>query len=225
MSADAKKARLIVALDVDTWRTAKDLVDILYPRVKIFKVGFQLFVAHGPRAVEYIRKKGGDVFLDLKFHDIPNTVAAAVRSAAGLGVKMLTLHIGGGEDMIKAACAAAKDEAGRIKTERPLLIGVTVLTSQEATKEEVLGLANIGLNCGLDGVVCSVREAGFLRESINKEFLIVTPGIRPNGAPRDDQKRTATVDEAVSAGSDFLVVGRPIVAADDPVRAAGKFLR
>ncbi len=209
-------AELIVALDVDTFEKAKKLVDALYPNVKLFKVGSQLFVACGIKVIEYIKKKGADVFLDLKFHDIPNTVGQAVRSAARLGVKMLTLHISGGEDMIKAAVGVAK---------RPLLIGVTILTSQEASGEDVLSFARAGLDRGLDGIVCSVAEAGLLREKINKKFLVVTPGIRPQGADAGDQKRVATPKAAQEAGSDFIVVGRPIVEADDPLAAAKQILK
>ena len=216
-------AKLIVALDCDTFDQAKKLIDTLCPKVKIFKVGVQLFTACGPKIVEYINKKKAEVFLDLKFHDIPNTVANAVRSATHLSVKMLTLHISGGADMLKAAVRSATEEASRFKMPRPLLIGVTILTSQEASQDDVFRLANMGLNCGIDGVVCSAKETAFLREHIKKDFLIVTPGIRPNKAAADDQKRTATAKEASSAGSDFLVVGRPIVEAKDPLAALEEF--
>ena len=216
-------AKLIVALDCDTFDRAKKLIDTLCPKVKIFKVGSQLFTACGPKIVEYINKKKAEVFLDLKFHDIPNTVANAVRSATHLNVKMLTLHISGGPDMLKAAVRSATEEAGRFKMSRPLLIGVTILTSQEASPDDVFRLANMGLNCGIDGVVCSARETAFLRENIKKDFLIVTPGIRSNKAAADDQKRTATAKEASAAGSDFLVVGRPIVEAKDPLMALEEF--
>jgi orotidine-5'-phosphate decarboxylase len=157
--------------------------------------------------------------LDLKFFDISNTVANAVRQAVRLKVKMLTLHISGGEDMLEAAVKAAKDQSRSLGINKPLLIGVTVLTSQETSAQEVLRLAKIGLSCGLDGVVCSVREAAILRREIKKKFIIVTPGIRQSKIAGDDQKRTATAKEALAAGSDFLVVGRPIVEATDPVKA------
>lgn len=217
-------AKLIVALDCGTFDQAKKLIDTLCPKVKIFKVGSPLFTACGPKIVESINKKKAEVFLDLKFHDIPNTVAHAVRSATRLNVKMLTLHISGGADMLKAAVQSVAEEAGRFKMQRPLLIGVTVLTSQEASPEDVFRLANMGLNCGIDGVVCSVRETAFLRANIKKDFVIVTPGIRSNKAAADDQKRTATAQEASSAGSDFLVVGRPIVEALDPLKAVRDFM-
>ena len=203
----------------------KSLSTRFAPRLKFLKSGSQLFTACGPKIVEYINKKKAEVFLDLKFHDIPNTVANAVRSATRLNVKMLTLHISGGADMLKAAVRSAVEEAARFKIQRPLLIGVTVLTSQEASPEDVFRLANMGLNCGIDGVVCSAREAAFLRENIKKDFVIVTPGIRPNKAAADDQKRTATAQEASDAGSDFLVVGRPIVEALDPLKAVRDLLK
>lgn len=215
-----RATNIILALDVDSFDWAKYFVNKLYPHIKIFKVGAQLFTACGPKVVEYIRKKGAEVFLDLKFFDIPNTVAHAVRQAVRMKVKMLTLHILGDEEMIVAAVKAAKDEARRIKTRRPLLIGVTVLTSKEARSSDVLTLARIGIDSGLDGVVCSVREVPLLRKAIKRKFLFVTPGIRPAGAISHDQKRTATVEEAKKAGSNFLVVGRPILEAKDPLAAA-----
>jgi orotidine-5'-phosphate decarboxylase len=214
-----RKTKIILALDVDTLAQAKYFVNRLYPEIKIFKVGSQLFTACGPKIVEFINKKGAEVFLDLKFFDIPHTVAQAVRQAARLKVKMLTLHISGGKDMLKAAVAAAQDEAHTLKYRQPLLIGVTVLTSQNAAPYEILKLAKTGLGCGLDGVVCSVKEAGLLRKKIRKNFLIVTPGIRPAKLVADDQKRTAALDTAMKTGSDLLVIGRPILQAKDPLAA------
>lgn len=219
------KPKIVLALDVVDLKKAKYFVNKLYPRIKIFKVGIQLFSASGPGIVEFINKKGAEVFLDLKFFDIPNTVANAVRQAVRLKVKMLTLHILGDEEMLRQAVTAAGDEARRLRVKRPLLIGVTVLTSKEANSSDVLTLAKIGLESGLDGVVCSVREAAFLRKKINKKFVIVTPGIRPQGASRNDQKRTATVIEATRAGSDFLVIGRPILQAKDPLKVVEGLIR
>ena len=213
------KSEIILALDVDSFSKAKYFVNKLYPKIKIFKVGMQLYTAVGPKIIQMIHKKGGQVFLDLKFLDIPNTVARALRQAVRHKVKMLTLHISGGEEMLRAAVAAAQDEARKLKIQKPLLIGVTVLTSKEANPGEILALAKTGIQCGLDGVVCSAREARNLRNRIKRKFLIVTPGIRPKGAAKADQKRTATVDEAIQAGSNFLVVGRPILEAKDPLRA------
>lgn len=212
------KPKLILALDVDNFSQAKYFINKLYPKIKIFKVGCQLLTACGPKIIEFINHKGGEAFLDLKFFDIPHTVANAVRQAARLKVRMLTLHILGDEEMLKAAVKAAKEESLRLKVRPPLLIGVTVLTSKEAKCSDVLTLARIGIDSGLDGVVCSAREARFLRREIKKKFVIVTPGIRPDKALKHDQKRTATVSEAIKAGSDFLVIGRPILEAKDPLK-------
>jgi orotidine-5'-phosphate decarboxylase len=215
-----REVSLILALDVDSFDRAKAIAESLYPTVKVFKVGLQLFTACGDRIVKYIQDLGAEVFLDLKFFDIPNTVAQAVRSAVRMKVKMLTLHILGDEEMLKAAVQAAKEESALLKVKRPLLIGVTVLTSKETTSNDVLTLARLGLDCALDGVVCSANEAGFLRENITGDFLIVTPGIRQEGAAKNDQKRTASAKEALKAGSNYLVVGRPILAAENPLEAA-----
>jgi len=213
------RTKLILALDVDTLDKAGYFVQKLYPKIKIFKVGIQLFTGCGPQIIEFINKKGAEVFLDLKFFDIPHTVDNAVRQAVRLKVKMLTLHILGDRQMLKQATQAAKDEARRLKLKRPWLIGVTVLTSKETNFTEVLRLTRVGLGCGLDGVVCSAGEAALLRKKIKKKFIIVTPGIRPAKISTDDQKRTATVKEAINAGSDFLVIGRPILEAKDPASA------
>lgn len=218
------KTEIILALDLDSIKKAKYFVNKLYPRVKIFKVGSQLFTLSGPKIVEFIHKKGAEVFLDLKFFDIPNTVANAVRAAVRLKVKMLTLHILGGEDMIRCAVKSAREESKRLKLRRPLLIGVTVLTSKDAEPKEVLKLARIGLGSGLDGVVCSVNEAALLRKEIKKKFLIITPGVRLNTQVNDDQKRTATAKEAMLAGSSFIVMGRPILEAKDPVNVVEQIL-
>lgn len=212
---EARKPQLILALDVDTLENASGFVNELSPRVKIFKVGAQLFTAYGPQVIEMVRARGAEVFLDLKYFDIPHTVAQAVRAAVRNHVFMLTLHISGGEEMLKAAVQAAAEEAAGLKSRRALLAGVTVLTSKESSPGDVLALAKTGLNAGLDAVVCSAQEAAGLRRQINREFLIVTPGIRSSSCPRDDQKRTATVAEAVKAGSDFLVIGRPVLKAAD----------
>lgn len=220
-----RKPKLILALDVDNFQRVKYFVRKLYPKIKIFKVGAQLFTACGPKIVEFIRKKGGEVFLDLKYFDIPHTVANAVRAAVRLRVKMLTLHVLGDEDMLRAALKAAGEESRRLKIKRPLLIGVTVLTSKEANFNDVFVLAKLGLESGLDGVVCSVREARLLREKLKKKFTIVTPGIRPAGIASYDQKRTATVRDAIEAGSDFIVVGRPILEAEEPLAVANLILK
>ena len=212
------RPELIVALDVPTWARAAKLVDRLMPEVKFFKVGSQLFTACGPRIVRYIRARGGEVFLDLKFHDIPNTVANAVRAATDLGVTMMTVHAEGGPEMLKAAVAAAR--SAKTKGRRPpRIVAVTVLTSQVLpdTKREVARRARTAREAGVHGVVASVHECGRLRKMFGKKFLIVTPGIRPEGASAGDQKRVATAGQAVRAGSDYLVVGRPVVEAPHPL--------
>jgi len=216
--------KIILALDVDDLKKAKYFVNKLYPKIKIFKIGSQLFTGYGPKIIKFIHKQGAEVFLDLKFYDIPNTVANAVRQAVRLKVKMLTLHIWGGVEMLKAAVKSAKDEARRLKLKKPLLIGVTVLTSKDTAPAEILRMAKIGLACGLDGVVCSAKEVGFLKKNIKNKFIAVTPGIRPAKAAADDQKRTAIAAEAIKAGSDFLVVGRPILAAKDPLKALDELI-
>ncbi|TAM42848.1 orotidine-5'-phosphate decarboxylase [bacterium] len=219
-----RPAQIILALDVDSLEGAMGFVDRLYPKIKIFKVGSHLFTAYGPRIIELIREKGAEVFLDLKYFDIPNTVAQAVGAAARHKVKMLTLHISGGKEMLEAAVAAAEAKAKEASLARPLLIGVTVLTSALAKSNDVLALAKMGIESGLDGIVCSAREAGILREKIKRDFLIITPGIRMDTSSADDQKRTATVEQAVKAGSDFLVIGRPILKADNPLAKTEELL-
>ena len=217
--------QIILALDVDTLQQARYFVNKLYPKIKIFKVGSHLFTAYGPKVIQLLHKKGAQVFLDLKYYDIPNTVAQAVAAATRLKVKMLTLHITGGQEMIQAAVTAANQQAKISQVTRPLLIGVTVLTSKKATTAEVLQLAKLGIACGLDGIVCSAQEAAQLRGKINKKFVIVTPGIRLDQLARDDQKRTATVSQAVKSGSNFLVIGRPILKAKYPVAQTQEFLK
>ncbi len=229
---------LIVALDVDTFEKAQKLIDALSDSVDIFKIGSQLFTAYGPFVTRYVQAKGKKVFLDLKFHDIPNTVASAVKSAVSLSVApnadkdfaplfMLTVHTQGGAEMMQAAANAAKEQAALLKVARPLIVGVTVLTSTARTKDTdsiVLERARRAKDCGLDGIVASVEEAAMVRSALGKDFVIVTPGIRPAGADVGDQKRVATPKAALEAGSNYLVVGRPIVAEADPKDAAQKIL-
>ena len=207
------KSKLIVALDVDNYEQATGLVQDLRDVVEVFKVGSQLFTRYGPKIVDFINEQGRHCFLDLKFHDIPNTVAKAVESAASLKVFMLTVHASGGADMLKAA---AQNIPGK-----PIIVGVTVLTSVAGdVRYEVKRLAKLARDCGLNGVVASPKELPMLREEFGEKFVIVTPGIRPTWAETGDQKRVMTPAEAVAAGASYIVVGRPIVAAERPVAAA-----
>jgi orotidine-5'-phosphate decarboxylase len=206
------KSKLIVALDVDGFDTAMRLVDQLRGVAGMFKVGSQMFTRYGPRLVDQIHAAGERVFLDLKFHDIPNTVAKAVESAAALRVHMLTVHTIGGLEMLQAAAAVK---------ERPLIVGVTVLTSQGGdVADEVVRRARLAKQAGIDGVVASAHEIKPIRAAVSGSFLLVTPGIRPTGSDKGDQKRVMTPSEAVAAGTDYIVVGRPILAAPDPAAAA-----
>jgi len=222
---------LIVALDYANERDALLLADQLDPAACRVKVGKELFTACGPAIVERLQERGFDVFLDLKFHDIPQTVAKACRAAARLGVWMLNVHASGGSTMLRAAREAVNDAAG---TQRTLLVAVTVLTSMNAAalrevgvnssvQDQVGRLATLAAECALDGIVCSALEAGRLREAM-PELLRVTPGIRPAQYAEDDQRRIMTPAAALAAGSDFLVVGRPITAAEDPAQALSQIL-
>lgn len=206
------KSKLIVALDVDSFERAAALVERLGDSVETYKVGSQLFTRVGPKMVEFLHARGRRCFLDLKFHDIPNTVAKAVESATALGVAMLTVHTVGGADMLRAAAGVPG---------HPLLLGVTVLTSVGGdVAEEVVRRAKLAAECGLEGVVASPQEIGLIQKAVGKKNVIVTPGIRPSWAEAGDQKRMMTPAEAVAAGASYIVVGRPILAAHDPVAAA-----
>lgn len=219
--------QLIVALDVDNLKEARRLVNLLYPTVKIFKVGSQLFTAAGPKAVDWIRKKGARVFLDLKFHDIPNTVANAVRQAVKLRVFMLDVHVQGGKDMLRAAANSAKEQAGKLRIKKLLVLGVTVLTSRKASgkvEKTVLEQSRLARKCALDGVVASPQEARLLRSNLGKRFIIVTPGIRLGKSAAFDQKRTSAPAQAALSGSDYLVVGRPVIRAKDPLEVAKEII-
>ena len=226
------KEKLIVALDVDTAGRALDLFDQLRDVVGMFKIGSQLFTAAGPEIVRQIIARGGRVFLDLKFHDIPNTVAAAGIEATRLGVSIFNVHAAGGAEMMKRTAGAVAEIAGREALAKPKVIAVTLLTSLDQKSLEQIGinddprsmvvrLARSAADCGLDGVVASPQEIGLIRQTISTpEFLIVTPGIRSSNDAGDDQRRTLTSAEAIKAGADYLVVGRPILNAKDPVEAA-----
>jgi len=211
------RARIILALDVPSLDAARDLVARVGREIGALKVGKELFTACGPEAVHAWRNLGLPVFLDLKFHDIPNTVAAAVRAAGGLGARWLSLHTSGGADMLTAA-ARARDA---LPEPRPLLLGVTVLTSLGDTDpEEVVERALLAQRCGLDGAIASPQEVARIRAACGADFLIVTPGVRPAGSSAGDQRRVATPHDAIRDGADLLVIGRPIAAATDPAAAA-----
>ncbi len=226
--------RLIVALDAPDAASAEKLVRALSPVVRNFKVGKELFTACGPSVVDVVRRSGGRVFLDLKFHDIPNTVAGACAAGSRIpGVFMLNVHAAGGRAMLEAAAKAVRENAKG--PEKPLLIAVTVLTSLSAAdlketgvdrplEEHVEALAVLAKSAGLDGVVASPRETALIRKTCGKNFKIVTPGVRPAWAATGDQKRVMTPGEAVAAGADYLVVGRPITHDADPLAAARKIL-
>jgi orotidine-5'-phosphate decarboxylase len=227
------KERLIVALDVDTAERAEELVDMLAPAVDVFKVGIAPFTGFGERVMEKIEAAGKKVFLDLKFHDIPNTVRNAAEAAAKKNVFMMNFHCIGGEKMLRAA-AEGVEKAGKRKD--TLLIGVTVLTSmgredlralgiEGDIERRVISLAGMAQNAGLDGVVASGKEARGIKEKMGKDFIVVTPGVRPEGAATGDQKRALTPRAAVAEGADYIVVGRPIIEAADPVKAAARIIK
>lgn len=230
MNQQATRDRLIVALDVSRTAEARRIVAALGDSVSTFKIGKQLFTAEGPQVVRDLVAAGRRVFLDLKYHDIPNTVGAAVREAAALGVSMLTVHASGGEKMLRAAAeAAAKSDA------KPLVLAVTVLTSLDQTDLEevgvlsdmsiqVLRLTTLAQRAGCGGIVTSARETRAVRDRMGDGLAILVPGVRPAGTDAGDQARIATPAEAIQAGASFVVVGRPITAAADPVKAAGQIL-
>ena len=216
---------IIVALDYPQPEPALQLLEKLDPQLCRVKVGKEMFTRMGPAFVEACMKRGFDVFLDLKFHDIPNTVAGACRSGADLGVWMMNVHASGGRRMMQAACEAVDKSSAET-----LLIAVTILTSLSeeelaeigfsgSAAENVSRLAALAQSSGMHGVVCSPREAQQLRSDLGDEFLLVTPGVRPAGSDTADQRRVMTPQDAINAGSNYLVIGRPITAAEDPLQA------
>jgi orotidine-5'-phosphate decarboxylase len=222
--------QLVVALDVDTAAAARPLAERLRDVAGAFKIGSRLFTREGPSLVSELTSRGDRVFLDLKFHDIPSTVAGAVRAATALGVWMVNVHASGGSAMMRAAREAAHDEAAKRSRRAPLVIAVTMLTSLDQHALNEVGIANpmtsqvdrlaaLTQSAGLDGVVASPHEIGAIRARCGRDFVIVTPGIRDAGT-QDDQQRTMTAAEALAAGATYLVVGRPILAAADPRQAA-----
>ncbi len=224
--------RIIIALDYPNEVSALAMASLTREYAGVFKVGFELFVSAGPEIIKKLNALGAKVFLDLKFHDIPNTVGQASGAASALGVKMFNVHASGGLDMMKKAAEAAA-KAGK---DRPLALGVTVLTSlnDRVLKEELgltvganaqaLKLAKLAKEAGLDGVVCSGEEIKAIKEACGKDFKLVVPGVRPAWASGDDQKRIITPHEAVFAGADYIVIGRPITKAADPKTAAKRVL-
>jgi orotidine-5'-phosphate decarboxylase len=230
------KDQLIVALDIDSGDRALDLFDALRDAVGMFKIGSQLFTAAGPDIVRQIVARGGRVFLDLKFHDIPNTGAAAGVEATRLGVSIFNVHASGGTEMMTRTAEAVSETAAREGVPKPKVIAVTLLTSLDAaalkqigisgdTRTSVANLARAAATCGLDGVVASPQEIQIIRDAVpNPAFIIVTPGIRPDSAATDDQRRVMTAAGAIRAGADYLVVGRPILNADDPIAAANSLV-
>ena len=223
--------QLLVALDVDTAAEARALADALRGAVGGFKIGSRLFTRAGPSIVEELAERGDRVFLDLKFHDIPNTVAGAVAAAARLGAWMINVHASGGAEMMRTARVAADRESAGASQPRPLLIAVTMLTSltdaslrevgfSGNTADQVDRLAGLAQSAGLDGVVASPQEIGIIRTRCGPSFVIVTPGIRGPDDAKGDQQRTLSAREALAAGATYLVVGRPIIAAPDPRTAA-----
>jgi orotidine-5'-phosphate decarboxylase len=231
------KERLVLALDVDDFKKADELVDKLSNYVGVFKIGSQLFTAEGAKVVNMINERGGKVFLDLKFHDIPNTVARAAEVATKLGVYIFNVHTSGGYEMMRAAAEASEKISLALGVRKPLILGVTLLTSinqeilekeigiKKRIEEQVVHLAKLAKTAGLDGVVASSWEIREIRKACGEDFIILTPGIRPVGKSSDDQKRIMTPREAIKLGADFLVIGRPIRDASNPVEAAKEILR
>lgn len=229
MTPEQAKEKIIFALDIDEFSDIERWASLLAPHVGMFKIGKQLYTACGPAAVRMIQKFGGEVFLDLKFHDIPNTVAMASREAAKMGVKLFNLHaLGGYEMMARTREVLDADPTGE---GRAKILAVTILTSSDENTlrdvgihipvpEMVVKLAMLAQKAGIDGVVASPQEIPLIREACGPDFLIVTPGVRPATADMNDQKRVMTPGDAVRAGADYLVIGRPISAAADPVSAA-----
>ena len=224
------KDRIIVALDVNTLKEEERLLDILSPEAQIFKIGMELFYSCGTKALDLVKKYDKDIFLDLKFYDIPNTVYAASKAAVRFGVFMFNVHASGGIEMMKRAVEGAEEESEKLGISRPKILGVTVLTSingealkrsgvNKSPEEQVLNLARLTKDAGLDGAVASPEEISAMRKAMGKDFLIVTPGVRPEGSDSGDQKRVATPKEAFERGADYIVIGRPITKAKDPAKA------
>jgi orotidine-5'-phosphate decarboxylase len=229
--------RVIVALDVATFDETHVLVEQLGDRAGMFKVGSQLFTCVGPDIIREIRGKGRKIFLDLKFHDIPNTVARASEAATELGVDMFNIHISGGLEMMRAAAEATKLKASELGIQKPILLGVTILTSidsltfqrdfnsSNSLQEQIVYMAKLAQSAGLDGVVASPQEIQLIRTACGDDFVVVTPGVRPEWAPRGDQKRIMTPTQALAAGASYVVIGRPIYQSSEPADALERIIR
>lgn len=220
-----KRDQLIVALDVADAKSAQKIVHRLGKEVLFYKVGMRLFTQEGPHFISWLKKKNKKVFLDLKFHDIPNTVAQAVESATKLGVDLLTVHAAGGAEMLQAAAKAARESSKKLKKKRPKIFAVTVLTSiddlsfmgiQKKISDQVLNLAKLSSEAGIDGVVCSPEEIRMIKKKFGKKLKVLSPGIRFGQNSKDDQKRIATPQKALADGADYLVMGRPVLLAENP---------
>jgi orotidine-5'-phosphate decarboxylase len=231
-----RRGGILVALDTTDVAQARAWAAQTAGSVAGVKLGLEFFSAQGPSGIRQVAEAGAPVFLDLKFHDIPNTVAGAIRGAVALRPAIVNVHAAGGPAMLRAAKAAAQEEAARLGVTPPKVIGVTVLTSlgdddlaaigqPHQAADQVRRLAALTKSCGLDGVVCSPHEIGVLRRDLGNDFLLVTPGVRPSWAAAGDQKRVMTPGEAAHAGADFLVIGRPITGAADPAEAARRIVQ
>jgi orotidine-5'-phosphate decarboxylase len=237
ISTESAINKLIFALDADNYEEALSWVQLLSGHVGMFKVGKELFTAVGPKIIESIKDRGQKVFLDLKFHDIPNTVARAAKAAVKLNVDMFNVHASGGSQMVKEAVTAAWTSADEIAGPRPIILAVTVLTSlnntdlteigfRRTTGEQVLHLARLAQDAGASGVVASAQDIGMLRANLGDKFIIVTPGIRSAGSTtKDDQKRTLSAYEAIKKGTDYIVVGRPISTVSKPLDACQQIVQ
>ena len=230
------REKIIVALDVDNAETCKELVSKLYPKIKMFKIGSQLFTTAGREAVSDVKRRGAGCFLDLKFHDIPATVSSAAKAATKLGIDIFDIHASGGTEMMKAAVKTSRETAEKLNIKKPLILGITVLTSMNkgdleamgikgSTEDRVLFLAELAKKAGLDGVVASPQEIVSIKKNLGDDLLVVTPGIRPTWAEKADQKRVTTPKEAFERGADYIVIGRPITKADDPKDAVERIIQ
>ncbi|NQT06421.1 MAG: orotidine-5'-phosphate decarboxylase [Candidatus Omnitrophica bacterium] len=230
-----RKDRIIVALDVNDVEICRNLLDKLYPTIKTFKIGSQLFTTAGQEVLNIMKLKGAASFLDLKFHDIPATVGKSAAAAAKLGIDMFDVHACGGPSMMKKAVESSREVSDKLNTKRPLILGITVLTSmnkkdlesigvERDVKDQVLYLAETAKKSGLDGVVASAEEIEIIKKKLGEDFIVITPGVRPAGAAKADQKRVATPKEAFDRGADYIVIGRPITEAEDPKDAAEKII-